>query len=66
MTLREMKDRVLSLIEELNPESKYLTEDPDIKEKINYVIDMKNHELERTIEENKNGSDTNKIKKKTN
>lgn len=45
MTLREMKDRVLSLIEELNPESKYLTEDPDIKEKINYVIDMKNHEL---------------------
>ena len=47
MTLREMKDRVLSLIEEINPESEYLTEDPDIQEKINYVIDMKQHELAR-------------------
>ena len=47
MTLREMKDRVLSLIEEINPESEYLTDDPDIKEKINYVIDMKQHELAR-------------------
>lgn len=47
MTLREMKDRVLSLIEEINPESEYLTDDPDIQEKINYVIDMKQHELAR-------------------
>ena len=47
MTLRDMKDRVLSLIEELNPESEYLTDDPDIQEKINYVIDMKQHELAR-------------------
>lgn len=47
MTLREMKDRVLSLIEEINPDSEYLTDDPDIQEKINYVIDMKQHELAR-------------------
>lgn len=47
MTLREMKDRVLSLIEEINPDSEYLTDDPDIIEKINYVIDMKQHELAR-------------------
>ena len=47
MTLREMKDRVLSLIEEINPESEYLTDDPDIQEKINFVIDMKQHELAR-------------------
>lgn len=47
MTLREMKARVLSLIEEINPESEYLTDDPDIQEKINYVIDMKQHELAR-------------------
>lgn len=47
MTLREMKDRVLSLIEEISPNSEYLTDDPDIQEKINYVIDMKQHELAR-------------------
>ena len=47
MTLKEMKDRVFSLIEEVNPESEYLTDDIDIQEKINYVIDMKNHELAR-------------------
>lgn len=47
MTLREMKDRVLSLIEEINPDSEYLTDDPDIQAKINYVIDMKQHELAR-------------------
>lgn len=47
MTLKEMKQRVLSLIEEINNESKYLTDDIDIQEKINYVIDMKQHELAR-------------------
>lgn len=47
MTLREMKDRVLSLIEELNPNSEYLTDDVDIQEKINYAIDTKQHELSR-------------------
>ena len=47
MTLKEMKQRVLSLIEEINNQSKYLTDDIDIQEKINYVIDMKQHELAR-------------------
>ena len=47
MTLKDMKLRVLSLIEEINPESEYLTDDIDIQAKINYVIDTKNHELAR-------------------
>ena len=47
MTLREMKDRVLSLIEEVNENSEYLTDDVDIQAKINFVIDMINHELAR-------------------
>jgi len=47
MTLREMKDRVLSLIEEVNENSEYLTDDVDIQAKINYVIDTINHELAR-------------------
>lgn len=47
MTLKEMKQRVLSLIEEINPDSEYLTDDVDIQAKINYVIDAKNHELAR-------------------
>ena len=47
MTLKDMKLRVLSLIEEINPESEYLTDDIDIQAKINYVIDIKNHELAR-------------------
>ena len=47
MTLKEMKQRVLSLIEEINSESEYLTDDVDIQAKINYVIDSKNHELAR-------------------
>ena len=47
MTLKDMKLRVLSLIEEINPESEYLTDDIDIQAKINYVIDIKNHELSR-------------------
>lgn len=47
MTLREMIDRVYSLIEEVSPESEYLTDDIDYKEKICYVVDMINHELAR-------------------
>ena len=47
MTLKEMKLRVLSLIEEVNPDSDYLTDDIDIQAKINYVIDSKSHELAR-------------------
>lgn len=47
MTLKEMKERVLSLIEEIDAENELLTDDPDIQKKINYVIDTKNHELAR-------------------
>lgn len=46
-TLGDMKKRVLSLIEEINPQSQYLTDDEDIQAKINYVIDQKQHELAR-------------------
>ena len=47
MNLKEMKLRVLSLIEEVNTSSEYLTDDIDIQAKINYVIDAKNNELAR-------------------
>ena len=47
MTLLEMKRKVLALIEELNPESKDLTDDPDIATKINDVINMVMFELVR-------------------
>lgn len=47
MTLLEMKKKVLSLIEELNAESEYLTDDPDIGAKINYVINQKLFEMSR-------------------
>lgn len=39
-TLGEMKQKALALIEELNPDSEYLTDDPDIATKINYVINQ--------------------------
>lgn len=47
MTLLEMKKKVLGLIEELNPSSELLTDDPDIAAKINDVINMKLFELAR-------------------
>ena len=47
MTLQEMKKKVLGLIEELNPESEYLTEDPDIATKHNDVINQVMYELAR-------------------
>lgn len=47
MTLAEMKKKVLGLIEELNPESKVLTDDPDIEAKINSVINQIQYELSR-------------------
>lgn len=47
MTLLEMKKRVLELIEEINPDSELLTDDPDIQSKINITIDMINKELSR-------------------
>ena len=47
MTLKEMKKKVLSLIEELNPLSELLTDDPDIAAKINYVINQIMFEMAR-------------------
>ena len=47
MTLLEMKKKVLGLIEELNPSSELLTEDPDIATKINDVTNQIMYELAR-------------------
>lgn len=47
MTLNEMKKKVLALIEELNPLSEYLTDDPDIQAKINDVTNQILYELSR-------------------
>lgn len=42
-----MKTKVLAMIEELNPLSEYLTDDPDIQAKINEVINQILYELAR-------------------
>ena len=47
MTLKEMKTKVLALIEELNPLSELLTDDPDISTKINDVINQILYEMAR-------------------
>ena len=47
MTHLEMKKKVLALIEELNPDSAYLTDDPDISAKYNYVANQIMFELAR-------------------
>lgn len=47
MTLLEMKKKVLALIEELNPNSDLLTDDPDIQAKINEVINQIMYEIAR-------------------
>ena len=47
MTLLDMKRNVLGLIEELNPNSELLTDDPDIATKINYVINQIMFEVAR-------------------
>ena len=47
MTLSEMKQKVLGLIEEYNPDSELLTDDPDIATKINDVINQIMYELAR-------------------
>lgn len=47
MTLEEMKKKALGLIEELNPLSELLTDDPDIATKINDVINQIMFELAR-------------------
>ena len=47
MTLLDMKTKVLRLVEELNPDSEFLTDDPDIAAKINDVINQVMFELAR-------------------
>ena len=47
MTKYEMKKQVLALIEEVNPDSEYLTDDPDIQAKIDYVINQVMYEMAR-------------------
>ena len=47
MTLLEMKKQILKLIEEINPDSELLTDDPDISNKINVVINLIQNELAR-------------------
>lgn len=47
MTLLEMKKKVLALIEEVSQTEDKLTDDPDIEEKINYVVNQVQFELAR-------------------
>lgn len=47
MTLYEMKTKVLGMIEELSPNSEFLTDDPDISTKINSVVNQIMFELAR-------------------
>lgn len=47
MKLDEMKRKVLALIEELNPNSEYLTDDPDIAAKYEYVLTQIMFEMAR-------------------
>ena len=47
MTLKEMKEKVLGMIEELNPNSPLLTDDPDIATKFNDVTNQIMFELAR-------------------
>ena len=47
MTLLEFKKKVLGMIEELNPDSELLTDDPDISTKINEVINQLMFEMAR-------------------
>ena len=47
MTLKEFKEKVLGMIEELNPNSELLTDDPDIATKFNDVTNMRMLDLVR-------------------
>ena len=47
MILGEFKRKTLGLIEELNPNSEYLTDDPDISTKFNDVTNQVMHEIVR-------------------
>lgn len=54
MKLEDVKKQILALIEELNPDSELLTDDPDISAKINYVINQIQFELARLKKISKN------------
>lgn len=54
MKLLEMKKKVLGMIEEVNPNSEYLTDDPDIAAKLNDVINQIMFELARQKKISKN------------
>lgn len=47
MTLLEFKKKYLALIEELNPDSEYLTDDPDLAAKQNEVVNQVMFEMAR-------------------
>jgi hypothetical protein len=47
MKLSDIKKKTLSLIEEIDTEEKSLTKDPDIANKLNYVINQVQYELSR-------------------
>lgn len=47
MTLLEFKKKYLGLIEELNPDSEYLTDDPDLAAKQNAVVNQVMFEMAR-------------------
>ena len=47
MTLKELKEKVLGMIEELNPNSTLLTDDPDIATKFNDVTNQVMYEVAR-------------------
>lgn len=47
MDLKDVETQILALIEELNPNSDYLTDDPDISAKIHFVINQIQTELTR-------------------
>ena len=47
MTLYEFKKKVFALIEELNPNSEMLTDDPDLAAKVNEVINQLQFEMAR-------------------
>ena len=47
MTLKEMKKKVLGLIEEYSPSAEKYTDDPDIATKLNDVINQIAYELAR-------------------
>ena len=62
MTLLEMKKKVLALIEETSQTESELTDDPDIKEKINDVINQVQFELANKEDTRKREKEDNRRK----